>query len=123
MSRVSTFRYDAKKLRVFNILSFEVLSKETLVPPKPKPTDERGTKFAAYYALLKLIAEDYAAQTPSEMIDREIEADYMRMRIKIFYKLDLSPARNLPVETEEECARKLELLKQFARTLTPKPDL
>jgi hypothetical protein len=113
----------AADLRVFRHIEFEVLSHETLVPPKLARADERGTKFAAYYALLTRIATDYAAQTPSKMVDAEIERDYLMMRIKIFHKLDTGAIRNLPTESEQECARKLSLLESFARTLRPVPRL
>jgi len=119
----TTARFDKKQLRVFEFIQYEVLSRETLVPSKPKPIDERGTKFSAYYALLDRIAVEYATQTPSVMVDPEIERDYMMLRIKIFYSLDRTPVRNLPLESEAECARKLALLEAFARTLKPTPRL
>lgn len=107
-------KFDETALRVFNMVQFEILSSQKINPEKREKVDKRGTNFEKYHALLAELAEKYAVHTPSKFSDAEIERDFLRLRVKLFYNLDATPVRELPSETEEECARKLRLLQEFA---------
>jgi hypothetical protein len=114
---MTNFRYDERAIRALNALERELLSQETLVPPKKKPKAEAAdSNFAKYHNLLREIAVNYAMHTPREFPDKRVERDYLTIRLKIYHRLDMSPPERTADETEEECARKLALLeKEFEK--------
>lgn len=112
---MTTVKYDRHAIFKLQFIEYDLLSAETLVPPKSTPVVEtdNGSNFTKYHGLLRDVAEKYAMFTPAKFSDPRIEMDYLTWRVKFFHRLDTSTPTRTAADTEEECGRKLALLQKF----------
>lgn len=108
-------RFSPANNAFMNFAEMELLRSQTMLPPTKKA--ELRPSIATYIEKLFRVASLYPAKTPARWRDRQLDADYMDMRLRIVHRLQTDTVSNAENISPSECESRMVELDEFLKKM------